>query len=137
MCEIKFKSASCLQLWQFLNSFVIEEIHFSCSYNGTKVRYKLVYTFFSISYFKFYIKQLFFFPFPFFFPLLPLPKQCFWCTPFRYLMYQVNQNWVQDSILAWLCPHFHQVVWMRQDSNPQPFHRDSSFLTTRPNWLTI
>jgi len=32
---------------------------------------------------------------------------------------------------AWLLHHFH-IVWMRQDSNPQPFDHESSFLSTRP-----
>ncbi len=40
----------------------------------------------------------------------------FWCAPFGYLYFStINQNWVQESILAWLWPHFHLVYWMRQD----------------------
>ncbi len=38
----------------------------------------------------------------------------------------INQNWVHESILAWLWPHFHVVLWMRWDSNPQPFDSESS-----------
>jgi len=46
----------------------------------------------------------------------------------------MNQNWVQESILAWLWPHFHLVFWMRQDQNTQTFDHESSSLTTRPVW---
>ncbi len=27
----------------------------------------------------------------------------------------MNQNWVQESILAWLLTHFHLVFWIRRD----------------------
>jgi len=49
----------------------------------------------------------------------------------------MNQNLVQELILAWLWLQFHLVYWMRRDSNPQSFNRESSSLTTRPvlsNW---
>ncbi len=60
-----------------------------------------------------------------------------WCAPFDYLYFlsfQMNQNWVQKSFLAWLWHHFHLVYWIRWDSNPQPKDRESNLLTTRPNW---
>ncbi len=44
----------------------------------------------------------------------------FWHAPFGYLYFlyfQMNQNWVQKSILPWLWHHFHLVYWGR-DSNP-------------------
>jgi len=51
----------------------------------------------------------------------------FWCAPFGYLHFSyfsiVNQNWVQESILAWLWPHFNIVFWMRRDLNTKPFDR--------------
>ncbi len=47
---------------------------------------------------------------------------------FAYLYFShfstMNQNWVQ----AWLWPHFRLVYWIRQDSNPQPFDRELSWL---------
>ncbi len=46
-----------------------------------------------------------------------------WCATFGYLYFsyfQMNQNWVQKSITAWLWHHFHQVYWMRQDLNRKP-----------------
>ncbi len=61
-----------------------------------------------------------------------------WSAPFGYLYFlyfQMNQNWIQISILAWLWHHFHHLVyWMRQDSNPQPIDRESNLLTIRPDW---
>jgi len=57
----------------------------------------------------------------------------FWSAPFGYPNFStMNQIWVQESILAWPCPHFHLVYWMRWDSNPQPFNCESSLLTNRP-----
>jgi len=59
----------------------------------------------------------------------------FWCAPFGCLYFStMNQNWVQEWILAWFWTHFNLVYWMRQDSNPQPFDRESSLLTTKPDW---
>ncbi len=43
-----------------------------------------------------------------------------------FLYFQMNQNWVQKLILAWLWHHFLLVYWMRQDSNPQPINRESN-----------
>ncbi len=54
-----------------------------------------------------------------------------WLPVFSY--FQMNQNWVQKSILAWLWPHFHLVFWMRQVLNPQRLDHESSSLTTRPD----
>ncbi len=45
----------------------------------------------------------------------------------------MNQNWVQELILAWLLTHFHLVFWIRRDSNPQPSDREPSSLTTGPD----
>jgi len=47
----------------------------------------------------------------------------------------MNQNWVQELILAWLWPHFHLVFWMKQDLTPQPFDCEPSSLTTRPDCM--
>jgi len=65
----------------------------------------------------------------------------FWCVPFGYLYFYyfsyfstMNQNWAQESILAWLWPHFHLVYWLRWDSNPQPFDCELSLLSARPDW---
>jgi len=38
--------------------------------------------------------------------------------------YCVNQDWVQESVLAWLWHHFHLAL----GSNPQPFDREPSAL---------
>jgi hypothetical protein len=35
--------------------------------------------------------------------------------------------------MAYNINHFHQVIWIRQDSNPQPLDRESSSLTIRPD----
>jgi len=51
-----------------------------------------------------------------------------------FLISTMNHNWVQELCLACLWPHSHLVYWMQQDLNPQPFDRESSFLTTRLVW---
>ncbi len=65
-------------------------------------------------------------------------KKCFFCcVPFGCLNFfwifsTMNQNRVQESILAWLQPHFHLACWVRWDLNPQSFDCESSLRTTRP-----
>ncbi len=58
-----------------------------------------------------------------------------WHAPFVYyifLYFQMNQNWVQKSILLWLTPFPSSIMW--RDSNPQPYDRESNSLATRPDW---
>jgi len=45
----------------------------------------------------------------------------------------LNQDWVQESILAWLWHHFH-IALIGWDSNPQPSNFVSSLLTTRSDF---
>jgi hypothetical protein len=44
--------------------------------------------------------------------------------------FQIDQNWVQELILAWVKPHFHLVYWMKRDSNPQLLDHETSLLTS-------
>jgi hypothetical protein len=48
----------------------------------------------------------------------------------------MNQNWVHESILAWLSTHFHQVFWIRWDEiwTHNLLNCDLSPLTTRPDF---
>jgi len=76
-----------------------------------------------------------------------------WLPVFFLFLHTMNHNWVQESILTWLWPHFHLVYWVRQDSiltwlwphfhlvnlvrqdlNSKPFNHESSSITTRPDW---
>ena len=51
---------------------------------------------------------------------------------FGYLSFSwMNQDWVQESILAWLWHHFHLVL---RDLNPRSFDRESSLLPTIPDF---
>ncbi len=71
------------------------------------------------------------FPITFFSPQLCLFfffKIFFWCAPSGYLYFLsfsiMNQNWVFESILAWLWHHFHLAL----ESNPWPSDREPSAL---------
>ncbi len=59
----------------------------------------------------------------------------FWCAHLTtvpvFSSFHMNQNWVQESILALLWPHFNLVFWMRRVSNQQPLDCELSTLTTR------
>ncbi len=60
-----------------------------------------------------------------------------WRAPFGYLYFpnfQMNQNWVHQSFLAWFWHYFHLVYWMRQDLNRQHINYQLNSLTTRPDW---
>ncbi len=61
----------------------------------------------------------------------------FWCGYLYFPYFQMKQNWVQESILAQLWPHFHLLSRLRWESNPQPFDGELSLLTTRLVWRTL
>ncbi len=52
-----------------------------------------------------------------------------WLPIFFLFFLWVNQNYVQESILAWL---FHYIICIRRVSNPQPLNHELSLLTTWP-----
>ncbi len=66
----------------------------------------------------------------------------FRCAPFGYLYFSyfsiMSLNWVQESILAWIWPHFHllysKYILYETRFKPTTFDHESSLITTRPDW---
>jgi len=76
----------------------------------------------------------------------PHLKKSFWCARFGYLYFShfstMKQNWVQESIQAWLWHHFHLVL--DGDRTPQPSDLepsalllDHSFRFTHPSFTYL
>ncbi len=55
-----------------------------------------------------------------------------------YIFFSTNEPELGAGIdpgMALNVDHLHLVLWIRRDLNPQPLHRESSLLTTRPDFF--